>query len=150
MLCDVTVTADEFKTIHNTLCKLDAMARSMDSGQMTDAIEQIREALRGAYDQDAAVFNERGSHYDAVRLAYNLNCRWSIYEAESLFHDHPWGDCKTVSFGAGSDRNYVPVNGSRWIDLYQAANRMLDGRFFIEGFRENPNMAGDLIISVGT
>ena len=54
MNCDVTLTAEEFKTIHNTL-----WAMQYDGMDAVTGAEKIREALKGAYDQESAAFDRK-------------------------------------------------------------------------------------------
>jgi hypothetical protein len=130
----VTLTAEEFKKIHNALCFAQA-----DGIQKT--VETIREALAGAYQQDEAQWDQ---HYADCENVKTLNGFDAIWSAEHVDFDQPhpfasdavivyqahWGDIK--------DRHY-PIAGPTWLDVYRAADLAMresgDGHHvFIEGF----------------
>ena len=139
MNCDVTLTADEFKTLHNALCALDWL----HNDKVTEQVEVIRGALRGAYDQDNVAFDRKNSHYRSVQEDLGLDAIWSMYEIEDLNERHPfpsdafvvykshWGEAKEV---------HCAVYGGTWAAVYVAANACIrnsgDGHHvFIENFK---------------
>ncbi len=137
MNCDVTLTAEEFKTIHNTL-----WAMQYDGMDAVTGAEKIREALKGAYDQESAAFDRKFEHYDSVRKDLGLDTIWSITEVDNLNERHPfpsdafvvyknhWGENKQV---------HCAVYGGTWAAVYVAANACIrdsgdEHHVFIENF----------------
>jgi hypothetical protein len=138
MNCDVTLTAEEFKTLHNALYALDCL----HNDKVSEQVEIIRGALRGAYDQESAVFDRKYAHYDSVRKDLGLNAIWSMYEIDNLNERHPfpsdafvvyknhWGENKQV---------HCAVYGGTWAAVYVAANACIrdsgdEHHVFIEQF----------------
>jgi hypothetical protein len=138
MNCDVTLTAEEFKTLHNALCALDCL----NDDKISTQVEIIRDALTGAYDQESAAFDRKFEHYDSVRKDLGLNAIWSITEVDNLNERHPypsdafvvyknhWGENKQV---------HCAVYGGTWAAVYVAANACIrnsgdEHHVFIENF----------------
>ena len=91
MNCNPTLTADEFKTIHNALCDLDHVKQTLEDILSKDlyiklakATSQIREGLANAYEQDNKSFENKSDHYDQVRKELGLTAVWSVYEIDNL------------------------------------------------------------------
>lgn len=137
MNCDVTLTAEEFKTLHNTL-----WAMQYDGMDAVTGAEKIREALKGAYEQESNAFNRKSDHYDQVRKELGLSAIWSITEVDNLNERHPfpsdafvvyknhWGENKQV---------HCAVYGGTWAAVYVAANACIrdsgdEHHVFIENF----------------
>lgn len=138
MNCNVTLTADEFKTLHNALYALG----NVDNEQVAQQVEIIRGALKGAYEQDDAAFDRKHSHYSDVRKDLGLDAIWSMYEIDNLNERHPfpsdafvvyknhWGENKQV---------HCAVYGGTWAAVYVAANACIrnsgdEHHVFIENF----------------
>ena len=149
MNCDVTLTADEFKQIHNTLWAMQYDGMSADAGA-----EKIRAALKGAYEQESNDFDRKREHYEQVCQDLGLVTVWSIYEVEDLNARHPFKGAKTLVYRDhwGDRPVRIPINGLTWAALYVAANAAIrssgdDHHMFIE----NLFQAGDeLILSTGS
>ena len=137
MNCDVTLTADEFKTIHNTLWAMQFNGMAADAGA-----EKIREALRGAYDQESKDFDRKRDHYTKVAEDLGLtDSVWSLYEVADLNARHPFEGVKEVVYRNhwGERTVRVPINGLTWAALYVAANAAIrdsgdEHHIFIEHF----------------
>lgn len=138
MNCNPTLTAEEFKTIHNTLRAMEY--QGMDS---KTAAEKIREALSGAYEQDNSAFDIKMDYFDRVREELGLSATWSVYEVDNLSDRHPFeGVTKVVYRAYGSGDHEVAINGATWLALYVAANALIrdsgdDHHSFIEGFTQS-------------
>ena len=140
MYADVTLKAEDFKTIHNTLWELQyGNAINVDA-----AVEKIRAALEDCYRQDDEVFQARSDHYSDVRASLGLDAIWSMYEVKNLSDTHTYEGINTVTYkdhwGEGSDV-VVPVNGLTWAALYVAANAAIRDsgdahHVYIEDFRQ--------------
>ena len=86
MNCSPVLTADEFKTVHNTLCELRSVQQQL-TGVISDSladrlqlvVKSFEQGLKGAYEQDNRAFDELSDHYEAVRQAAQLKSIWSIF-----------------------------------------------------------------------
>jgi hypothetical protein len=151
MNCDVTLTADEFKTIHNTLWAM--KYQGMDS---ETAAEKIRGALAGAYAQESKAFSHKSDHYDQVKKELGLNAIWSIYEVDNLSRRHPFeGATKVVYKDHWGKSVVIPVNGSTWAALYVAGNAAIRDsgdkhHVFIERFRPSSVNPKILFMTTGS
>jgi hypothetical protein len=136
MNCDVTLTANEFKQIHNTLWAMQYDGMAADVGA-----EKIRAALKGAYDQEDADFKRKREHYDSVMTDIGLDAVWSVFEVKDLNEPHPFEGVKEVVYRNhwGERTVRVPIYGRSWVSLYVAANAAIrdsgdDHHIFIEHF----------------
>ena len=149
MNCNPTLTAEEFATIHNTLCAMEY--QGMDA---KTAAEKIRKALAGAYEQDHKAFDTKHDHYSQVKKELGLDAIWSLYEVDNLSERHPFEGATKVVYKDhwGKGDIVIPVNGSTWAALYVAADAAIrdsgDGHhMFIERFRK----VGDtLLLTTGS
>jgi hypothetical protein len=131
MNCNPTLTATEFKTIHNALWELDIVKSQLEDIlkpelylKLVKATNTIREGLKGAYQQDDTAFETKSAHYDLTRDELGLNAIWSIYEVEDLNSRHPFDNAKTVLYKDhwGANPVSIEINGLTWAALYVAAN----------------------------
>lgn len=130
MLCSVTLTAEEFKTIHNALCF--APNRGLDA-----TVDAIREALKGAYEQENTVFERKMDYYRRFQKEHKLEAIWSMYELDEhgFLKDHPYSSDAFVCYQG----QHVPVFGNTWGDIYRAADWAIRNsgdqhHIFIEAF----------------
>ena len=150
MNCNVTLTADEFKTLHNALYALG----NVDNEQVAQQVEIIRGALKGAYEQDDAAFDRKHSHYSEVRKELGLKAIWSIFEVDNLSDRHSFEGVRTVTYKDhwGDQPVVTQINGSTYAALFVAANACIrdsgdEHHVFIENFKQ----VGDtLILSTGS
>ncbi len=150
MNCDVTLTAEEFKTLHNALYDLDCLR----DGKVSEQVEVIRGALRGAYDQENSAFDRKYVHYDSVRKELGLDAIWSMYEVGNLSEQYPYEGVTTVTYKDhwGDSPVVTQINGSTYAALYVAANACIrdsgdEHHVFIENFRK----VGDtLVLTTGS
>jgi hypothetical protein len=126
----VTLTAEEFKQIHNALC-----FAHTDGIQKT--VETIRAALKGAYEQDNAAFDRKYDYYARFKAEHKLEAIWSMYEIgeHGFLQDHPYSSDAFVVYQGG----HVPVFGNTWGDIYRAADWAIRNsgdqhHIFIEAF----------------
>ena len=134
MNTSVTLTAEEFKKIHNALC----FAHS-DGIQKT--VETIREALAGAYQQDEAQWDRRFAYCNNIKLHNGFDAIWSAQDVD-FDQPHPFASDAVIVYqahwGAVKDRHY-PITGPTWLDVYRAADLAMresgdNHHVFIEGF----------------
>lgn len=150
MNCNVTLTADEFKTLHNALYALG----NVDNEQVAQQVEIIRGALKGAYDQENDAFDRKHSHYGQVRKELGLKAVWSIFEVDNLSDRHSFEGVRTVTYKDhwGSKPVVTEINGGTYAALFVAANACIrdsgdEHHVFIENFKQ----VGDtLILSTGS
>jgi hypothetical protein len=148
MNCNPTLTADEFKTVHNALWELDNSVRQLEEVIHPDmyvnlarAASTIRKGLEGAYAQDSEAFDRKHGHYDGVRKELGLKSIWSLYDVEDLSQPHPYpGDVFVVYKDHWGDQPvHCAVSGSTWAAVYTAADNCIirsgdQHHVFIEGF----------------
>jgi hypothetical protein len=135
MLSNPTLTADEFKVLHNTLWDLDRL----DNPKVSELVERIRtQALKGAYEQEDRVFDRKHTHFSEVRDEEKFASIWSVFEVENLDDAHPYAsDCFVTYQG-----QHCAVYGSTWRDVWRAADHCirLSGdlhHIYVEGFEVN-------------
>lgn len=152
MNCAVTISAEDFKTIHNTLWEMQYRGMSGEVGA-----ERIRAALKAAYEQDDRAFKTKHDHYDAVRQGAKLKSTWSIYEVSDLSQLHPYVDAQTVHYRDhwGEEPVTETIGGPTWADLYAAADRCIQRsgdthHSFIEGFEPVADQPHQLRLTTGS
>lgn len=154
MNCAPTLTSEEFKILHNTLCDLD---RIQDS-RVQSLVERIRkEALKGAYAQDNSAFDRKWEHYHRVREEYGLQTTWSVYKVEDLFQQHAYPGAAYVIYDQhwGDGEVVRAIDGNTWVDLYRAADAAIlasgDGHHtFIEAFEPVADKPHHLRLTTGS
>lgn len=141
MYCNVTLTAEEFKVLHNSLCDLNSFCQFKEIKEIVERIRKV--ALKSAYDQDNTAFKRKHDHYSNVREQYGLRTNWSIYEVDDLDLRHPYQDAAYVVYTdhwGDTGEIIQAINGPTWVDLYRAADAAIrrsgDGHHcFIEDFQ---------------
>jgi len=139
----VTLSGNDFKTIHNTLCELRSVVQRMERSlikveEFERIVEGFEQGLRDAYAQDNDAFDRKHDYYGRFREDNGLTTIWSVYELEEhgFLLDHPWKGAKVMVY---HDRMTAPIEGPTWGDLYRAANEVIrrsgdSHHIFIEGF----------------
>jgi len=163
MNCNPTLTADEFKTIHNALCELDLVKAQLENVlnkelfiKLTKVSNDIHKGLANAYEQENTSFEVKMDYYDRVREELGLFATWSIYEVDNLSDRHPFeGVTKVVYRAYGSGDHEVAINGGTWAALYVAANALIrdsedEHHSFIEGFTQSSIDPTVLFLSTGS
>ena len=161
MNCNPTLTAEEFKTIHNALCQIRSVQGSLEgvvreeiSLRLDRAISEMEQGLANAYRQDDEVFNTRNKHYNHVQDAQGLASVWSLYEVADLYAMHPHAGATKIKYGD----QYTPIGtdaGLSWIDLWIAADDAIQvsgdqHHIFIEAFTPIAEEPGVLLLSCGS
>jgi hypothetical protein len=79
MNCNPTLTAEEFKTIHNALWELDGVKQELESVLHKDlyiklarVAGDIRKGLSSAYEQDSQAVERKSDHYERIREELGL------------------------------------------------------------------------------
>jgi hypothetical protein len=146
----VSLTAKEFETIHNALWYLG----QVDKPEVQSLVEEIRGALKGAYEQEQAIKDRRYDHYSQVKTDLGLDTIWSVTEVDNLSDNHPYEGAKYVSYKDHWGNGVVTqaINGNTWAALYVAANACIrdsgdEHHVYIEDFRKS----GDtLLLTTGS
>jgi hypothetical protein len=156
MNCSPTLTAEEFKVLHNSLCDLDRFGQFKE---IADVVERIRKvALKGAYEQDRQAFDSKWKQYDYWREHYGLKTTWSLYEVDNMTLCHPYKDAEYVIYDNhwGSGGEVVrKIEGKDWNALYRAADSAIQAsgdnhHSFIESFTPVADKPGHLRLGTGS
>lgn len=152
MNCNVTISAEDFKTIHNTLWELEYQGLNGVTGAA-----RIRAALKDAYAQDNDAFDRKHTHYHAVQQMLGLRSTWSLFNVDNLSTQHPYPGAEQVAYRDhwGDEAVFEPIEGNTWADLYAAADRCIQRsgdchHVFIEDFVVNPQQPRQLILTTGS
>ena len=113
MNTSVTLTADEFRQIHNALC-------FANSKGIEVTVDAIRAALAGAYHQEEQDFDRKMDYFRRFQAENKFEAIWSMYELDEhgFLRDHPYPSDAFVCYQGG----HVPVFGTTWADVYRAAD----------------------------
>lgn len=164
MNCNPTLTAEEFKTIHNALCDMRSVYNTIQgvvSEPVTDrlarAIKDMEAGLANAYEEDNNAFDRKNSHFTDVREELGLRSIWSVYEVDNMSDRHPFEGADRVVYKDhwGEKPVQCSVNGLTWTALYVAADACIrdsgDGHHvFIECFKPSKEDPRTLILSTGS
>lgn len=160
----VTLQAEDFKTIHNTLCELRSVQERITGVVNNEIADRIHRVIKGfeaglkdAYAQDDAIFSSKMDYYHNFKSTNGLRAIWSVYElpVHGFLQDHPYPADSFVVYVDhwGEGRKHYPVQGPTWGDVYRAADLAIresgdDHHVFIEHFTlENGN---ELRLSTGS
>lgn len=165
MNCTTTITADEFKTIHNAMwemgqaiAKLEGVVHPDVMTQLLKAHSDIRGGLKAAYEQDQKSFDQKYDHYQDVADQLGLKeSSWSIYEVENLSDRHPFAGADRIVYRDHWGKHPVSssVHGSTWAALFVAANSCIRDsgdkhHRFIEQFVADKEDPRTLILTTGS
>lgn len=146
MNCSVTLTAEEFKNLHNALWRLG----TLQDPRVEEQVSIIRDALAGAYQQELEDSDRRYAHYNGVREKLGMNAIWSMYEVDDLEAKHDFSGVSWLVYREHSGKCSVwrEITGDTWLDLYRAADlAMADSEdqhhVFIEHFSRQGTMELD-------
>lgn len=165
MYCNPTLTAEEFSTVHNGLCKLEGAVRHLESvinpelyQRLAHGVSEIRRGLATAYEEDRVIGDRRFDHYQDVSRQLGMdNSVWSMYEVSDLADRHPYEGADRVVYKDHWGQNPVSysINGLTWAALWIAANACIrdsgdDHHVFIEGFAPDAQDPRTLVLSTGS
>ena len=157
MNCSVTLSPDEFKVLHNSLCDLNGLASRYP--EIEAVVERIRKvALKSAYEQENQDFDAKWQHYDRVRSQLGLRSNWSLYQVGDLDQRHAYPGAAYVIYDEhwGESGEVVKaINGLTWSALWVAADAAIrhsgDGHHcFIESFTPVEDKPGHLRLHTGS
>lgn len=160
----VTLYAEDFRTVHNTLCELRDVQQRLTgviSDQLADRLNRVvkgfEQGLKNAYDQDHAAFEAKSDHYEVIRDQLALRSIWSVYSVEDLNQPHPYVAAAEICYKDhwGDSAVYETIPGPTWRDLYSAADRCIqrsgdDHHVFIESFETVADQPQILRLTTGS
>ena len=156
MNCSPTLSAEEFKILHNTLWDLDCL----QDERVQVLVERIRKQVLGrAYEQDNRAFETKHDYYSNFQESLKLSAIWSIYELEpgEFSKEHPYKGAVQLAYSDhwGDKPVFVEIKGSKWSDLYKAADEAIrlsgdNHHIFIERFSPNPKEPQQLRLTTGS
>lgn len=86
-----------------------------------------------------------------------VSVRWSLYEVENLYDEHPYGDGIEIAYTDhwGDKTVGTEVNGCTWLDLYIAADKLIresgdEHHVFIEAFRRSSIVPSVFFMTTGS
>jgi hypothetical protein len=165
MNCNPTLTAEEFKSVHNGMCHLAAIIGEMEDTihpqllqRLLKAKTEIADGLQSAYAQDEAAFERKSAHYDRIREELGLATTWSIYKVDDLGERYPYQGAKSIVYTnhwGDKDAVRVEINGLTWAALYVAANAAIRDsgdthHTYIEDFKPSKDDATVLVLTTGS
>ncbi len=165
MYISPTLTAEEFKTVHNALCDIDSVAQNLEGvldsklySKLVQARDNIRKAFANAYDQDNKSFGDKSDHYKDVAEQLGLkDSVWSIYEVNNMVDRHPFEGADRIVYRDHWGKRPVSssVHGSTWAALFVAANACIHDsgdshHIFIERFTPDKDDPRTLILQTGS
>lgn len=165
MNCSPTLTADDFRTVHNALCEMrsvyetiQGVVREPITDKLAHAIREMEAGLASAYEQDDKSFDAKHEHYQDVREQLGLdNSVWSIFEVNNLSDRHPFEGADRIVYKDHWGKRPVSssVHGSTWVALYIAANACIRDsgdkhHIYIESFAPDKDDPRTLILQTGS
>lgn len=165
MNCSPTLSAEDFKNVHNGKCELHGVLQSIESivhpritERLQKAIGLLDKGLAAAYEQDDAENDAIQAHVNEVEQQLGgMKSIWSMYEVKDLRAPHPWPEHQLVSYQGWGDAFMVKVliNGPLWTDLWMAADEAIqrsgDGHhIFIENFTQSKTHDFELVLHTGS
>lgn len=156
MNTSVTLTAEEFKVLHNSLCDLSRFSQFKEIDEIVERIRGV--ALKSAYEQDNKAFETKHDHYRNIQERDGFRAIWSVYEVSDLDSIHPYHDAEYVVYDqhwGESGETVRKITGPFWSDLYRAADEAIQAsgdshHVFIESFTPIRDKPGYLRLSTGS
>jgi hypothetical protein len=156
MNTDVTLTKEEFKVLHNSLCDLNRFCQFKEIGEIVERIRGV--ALKSAYEQDNRAFDSKFEMFHQAREQYGLSTTWSLYEVDNMTQLHDYGDAEYLVYDqhwGNSGEVVEKIPGRDWLSLYRAADTAIrrSGDYhhcFIEAFTPIKDRPGYLRLTTGS
>jgi hypothetical protein len=160
-----TLTAEEFKTIHNGLCELESAVQRLEQvinpelyKRLAHGASEIRQGLARAYQEDNTIMDRKWAHYQDVGQQLGMDDTvWSVYQVDNLADRHPYEGADRVVYKDHWGKNPVSCNitGSTWSALWIAAKACIrdsgdDHHVFIEDFKPDAEDPRTPILSTGS
>ncbi len=155
----VVISKDDFKNIHNALCRLDSIYFAVTDVLNSDISEEIlnikrdiNSALADAYQQEDRNWAERREHYDAMADQLNIQeSVWCLYEVDDFNNRHNFDSVTALCY----QNVTVPIAGNNWFHLWIAAETAIVNsgdlhHVYIERFIPDGNNTGILHLQTGS
>lgn len=157
-----TLSAEEFKNVHNGLCKINAAVTRLEEAvsklgmnsklvaEFEAGLALVRQGLGRAYKEEDRIFSERSDYYNRLAEENKLKTIWSIHEIADMLATHPFPKATRLEYKG----LMATIAGPRWIDLWFAADAIIkqsgdSHHIFIEAF--TPTQDGRLLrLSTGS
>lgn len=131
-----TLTAEDFKRVHNGKCKLHSVLQMLrpvvkDSlvGELERAIEEIDAGLAAAYAAEDAEFNRKVQLYKRIAHDNELTSVWSIFEVEDFTSDdEPFPAATHLRYDGGFGKAVeleLQVQPANWMELWRTADEAI-------------------------
>lgn len=146
----VTLHAEDFRTVHNTLCELRSLQERITGVVSNDIADRLHRVVKGfeqglanAYEQDSSAFDSKMDYFSEFKAENGLSSIWSMFElpVHCFLQNHPYPSDAFVIYTQhwGKGRKHYPVLGPTWGDVYRAADLAIcesgdSHHIFIEGF----------------
>jgi hypothetical protein len=165
MNCSPTLSAEDFKNVHNGKCELHSILQAIDGivhpkvqERLEKAIELINIGLKSAYDQDDAAFTSATNHFEEVGTELGIKySNWSMHEIPDLRTPHPYPEHTILCYEGMGEVGEVKVRieGPLWTDLWKAAEEAIvrsrdHHHIFIEDFHQSKTRDLELWLSTGS
>ncbi len=164
MNCSPTLTAEEFKTVHNGLCDLNSAIQRLEDvinpelyKRLAHGLSEVRKGLKNAYDQDDRAFKTKSDHFEKTQEELGLSAIWSVYEVDNMTDRHPFEGADRVVYKDhwGDKPVSCSINGLTWAALYVAANACIrdsgdNHHVFIEDFKPGEDDPRTLYLTTGS
>jgi hypothetical protein len=144
----------QWRDVHNALCAVERQTQGIfdvlkHGTELRDAVEALRGALKPAYEQEEAQWDQRFTYCDNVKLNSGFAAVWS---AEDVDFDQPHPFLSDAFIQYHGDKRY-PIMGPTWLDVYRAADLAIrdsgdSHHIFIEQFR--PQSDNTVILHTGS
>ena len=162
----VTLHAEDFRTVHNTLCELRSVQEQLTgilslemASRLQSIVQGFEQGLANAYAQDDAQFESKMDYYRDFQRENGLKTIWSIYElpVHGFLQDHPYQGAAEVCYRDhwGEEPIYETILGPTWADLYRAADRCIQRsgdqhHCFIEAFESVADQPHQIRLTTGS
>jgi hypothetical protein len=125
MNTSVTLTAEEFKNLHNAMWHAESLGRRLgDHGdELLKLLREMRTALAGAYRQEEVALHRKMEFCDQIQEQSGFTGVWSIYSVDD-FSEVPYPQSQRLIYNSHWGKNEIEVElaAQDWHALWSAAN----------------------------
>ncbi len=165
----VVLKAEDFKTVHNTLCELREVEQRLNTVISEQMVQQLHRVIKGfeqgladAYAQDSAQFERKMDAFHLAQNVHGFKTIWSLFEVEDLEQQHPFVNAREICYRDhwGEEPVYETIKTEgrghgTWMDLWAAADRCIrrsgdDHHIFIESFQPVADQPHQLRLTTGS
>lgn len=163
MYTSPTLTIEEFKLIHNGLCKLNSAINRLEDvvhpniyQDLVSGKDEIYKGLKNSYNVEENYFDIQSKHYGEMKKQMNLTSIWSKYEVQDLLDKHTYGNVDRLVYKNNWGKYVsVSIQGNTWLQLYRASDQAIKEsndlhHVFIEDFSIDENDNRTLCLHTGS